>query len=94
MLSDTQLKIAAIEESDIGEWQVKFTNDLTVSLGHEQLLERVERFDRVYRNVIRDRVDAVEHIDARYGNGVAVSWRDGMNGPQLASVSHATGVVR
>lgn len=94
VLSDSQLKIAAIEESDIGEWQVKFTNDLTVSLGHEQLLERVERFDRVYRNVIKDRVDAVEHIDARYGNGVAVSWRDGMDGPQLASVSHATGVVR
>jgi cell division protein FtsQ len=74
---------------------VQFTNDLTVSLGHEQLLERVERFDRVYRNVIKDRVDAVERIDARYGNGVAVSWRDGMSGLQVAaSVPRTIGVVR
>ncbi len=93
VLSDTQLKIAAIEENEIGEWQVKFTNDLMVSLGHEQLLERVGRFDRVYRNVIKDRVDFVERIDARYRNGVAVTWRDGASGLQLASVPHTIGVV-
>ncbi len=94
VLSDTQLKIAAIEENEIAEWQVKFTNDLTVSLGHEQLLERVERFDRVYRNVIKDRVDQVERVDARYGNGVAVSWRPGANELRMASVASPTGVVR
>lgn len=94
VLSDTQLKIAAIEENEIGEWQVKFTNDLTVALGHEQLLKRVERFDRVYRNVIVSRPDAVDRIDARYGNGVAVSWRDAGSPLQLASASHTIGAVR
>jgi cell division protein FtsQ len=93
VLSDTPLKIAAIEENGLGEWQVTFTNDLTVSLGHEELLQRVERFYRVYRQVIEHRADEVERIDARYGNGVAVSWRDGARGVELASASNAIGVA-
>lgn len=89
VLGDTPLKIAAVEEDALGEWQVTFSNDLTVSLGHEDLLKRVERFDRVFRNVINDRFDEVDHVDARYHNGVAVSWRTGA-GPtvqQLALLS-------
>lgn len=94
VLSDTPLKIAQIEEDALGEWQVTFTNDVTVALGHEELLERVERFYRVYRKVIESRLDQVDHIDARYRNGVAVSWRgDNTSGYQLASISHTTGVV-
>jgi len=93
VLSDTPLKIAAVEENALGEWQVKFTNDLTVSLGHEELLQRVERFYRVYRGVIEHRQDEVDHIDARYGNGVAVSWREGARGMQLASASNTIGVT-
>jgi cell division protein FtsQ len=91
VLGDTPLKIAAVEEDALGEWQVTFTNNLTVSLGHEDLLKRVERFDRVFRNVINDRVDEVDHVDARYHNGVAVSWRAG-TGPtvqQLALLSRS-----
>jgi len=94
VLSDTPLKIAAVEENVLGEWQVKFTNDLTVLLGHEELLQRVERFSRVYRQVITKRQDEVDHIDARYGNGVAVSWRDGAHVLQLASASSTIGVTR
>ena len=93
VLSDTPLKIAEIEEDVLGEWKLKFTNGVTVSLGHEELLERVVRFYRVYRNVIENRLDEVDHIDARYRNGVAVSWRGDANLFQLASISHTTGVV-
>jgi len=90
VLADTPLKIAAIEEDALGEWQVTFTNNLTVSLGHEDLLKRVERFDRVFRNVINDRVDEVDHVDARYHNGVAVNWRAaGPVGQELASLSRS-----
>ena len=94
VLSGTPLRIAEVDEDALGEWQVKFTNDVTVSLGHEELLERVERFYRVYRKVIESRLDQVDHIDARYRNGVAVSWRDNNTGGyQVASISHTTGVV-
>ena len=35
VLADTPLRIAAIDEDALGEWSVRFTNDVTVALGHE-----------------------------------------------------------
>ena len=93
VLADTPLKVAEVEEDALGEWRVTFTNELTVSLGHEELLERVERFSHVYRKVIEDRMGQVDHVDARYRNGVAVSWRGG-DAMQVASVSQSIGVVQ
>ena len=93
VLADTPLKVAEVEEDALGEWRVTFTNELTVSLGHEELLERVERFSHVYRKVIEDRMGQVDHVDARYRNGVAVSWRVG-EAMQVASVSQSIGVVQ
>jgi len=95
VLSDTPLKIAEVDEDALGEWRVRFTNDVTVSLGHEDLLERVERFSKVYRAVIEKRLDEVDHIDARYRNGIAISWRgDGSGRYQVAMASHAIEVVQ
>jgi Cell division septal protein len=93
VLADTPLKVAEVEEDALGEWRVTFTNELTVSLGHEELLGRVERFSHVYRKVIEDRIGQVDHVDARYRNGVAVSWRSD-NAVQVASVSKTIGVVQ
>jgi len=95
VLSDTPLKIAEVEEDALGEWRVRFTNDVTVSLGHEDLLERVERFSKVYKAVIEKRLDQVEHIDARYRNGIAVGWRGNESGKfQVATASHTIEVVQ
>jgi cell division protein FtsQ len=93
VLADTPLKVAEVEEDALGEWRVTFTNELAVSLGHEELLERVERFSHVYRKVIEGRLGQVDHVDARYRNGVAVSWRGG-DAMQVASVSQSIGVVQ
>jgi cell division protein FtsQ len=95
VLSDTSLKVAEVDEDALGEWRVRFTNDVTVALGHEDLLERVERFARVYRAVIEQHLDDVDHIDARYRNGVAVGWRGADAGKfQVAMSSHKTEVIQ
>ena len=95
VLSDTSLRIAEVDEDALGEWRVRFTNNLRVALGHEDLLERVERFARVYRTVIEQRSDAVDYVDARYRNGVAVSWRGADAGKfQVAMTSHKTEVIQ
>jgi cell division protein FtsQ len=90
VLGSTGLKVAAIEEDALGEWQVTFSNGLAVALGRDDLLQRAERFYRVFDSVIEDRLDRVAHVDARYRNGVAVSWREAgapQLGRQLASVA-------
>jgi cell division protein FtsQ len=89
VLRPTGLKIAAIEEDALGEWQVTFSNGLAVALGRDDLLKRAERFYRVYDRVIGARLDQVAHVDARYRNGVAVSWREATphTGRQLVSLA-------
>jgi len=95
VLSGTPLKIAEVDEDALGEWRVRFTNDVTVSLGHEDLLERLERFSKVYRAVIEKRLDEVDHIDARYRNGIAVGWRGKDSDKfQVAMASHTIEVVQ
>ncbi len=97
VLAHTPLKMASVEEDALGEWHVTFSNSLTVSLGHEDLLARAERFHRVFETVISDQIDQVERVDARYRNGVAVDWRaPGVTlprGPQLASAAGTNGMT-
>jgi cell division protein FtsQ len=90
VLGSTGLKISAIEEDALGEWQISFSNGLAVTLGRDDLLQRAERFYRVFASVIDGRLEHVAHVDARYRNGVAVSWREASAprmGRQLASVT-------
>jgi hypothetical protein len=48
VLADTSLKVAKWKRMRWASGALRFTNELTVSLGHEELLERVERFSHVY----------------------------------------------
>ncbi len=67
------LKIQRLNEDQLGEWQITLESGLTLALGNDHLTERVRRFLTVYRKVLRDEQQNVLHVDARYGNGVAVS---------------------
>lgn len=67
------LKILQLQESPLGEWQLSLENGLTLALGNDYLTERMHRFLTVYYEVLRQEQQADLHVDARYGNGVAVS---------------------
>jgi cell division protein FtsQ len=72
------LGIERLTENPFGEWDLTFTTpngrQLTVRLGSESTSERLERFVAVYRQHLAGRADEIEAVDARYDNGVAVSW--------------------
>ena len=72
------LRITALAENLLGEWDLTFATPnrqaLTVRLGAESLAERLERFTVVYRQQLAGRAAEIESVDARYDNGVAVSW--------------------
>jgi len=98
-LRSTDLEIAALEENDFGEWRMKLENGIVVVLGRDDLTGRLERFVAVYRGSLEQTIDRVAAVDARYGNGVAVSWvpdshrEDGAppRSDQLARVLAVTG---
>jgi cell division protein FtsQ len=75
-LRDTDLEIAKLAENDFGEWRVTFRNGVELALGAEDISKRLERFASVYRGALESRIGEVARVDARYGNGVAVDWRN------------------
>jgi cell division septal protein FtsQ len=72
------LSIAALEENLFGEWDLIFRTpngqSLRVRLGAESVAERLSRFTVVYRQQLAGRAMEIAAVDARYDNGVAVSW--------------------
>jgi cell division protein FtsQ len=79
----TGLEITMLRENSRGEWTVVYGGNppgyLPVNLGAVDLHSRLARFVTVYRQSLADRVDNIAQIDARYANGVAVSWRAGLD---------------
>lgn len=76
VLSSRDLRIATLRENAIGEWTVAFDRGLEVALGAEDMLGRLERFLAVYDGALADRIGEVAGADARYSNGIAVTWRE------------------
>jgi cell division protein FtsQ len=68
--------IRELHEDGLGEWQLVLGTGLKVSLGSDQLSERMHRLLFAYRSVLRDGERHAEYIDARYRSGVAVRFSD------------------
>jgi cell division protein FtsQ len=70
------LSLVALEENELGEWLLTFESGMTLALGNEALGERLGRFLLAYRRALAARQAEIVHVDARYGNGVAVRWAE------------------
>jgi cell division protein FtsQ len=44
-------------------------------VGKEPVAKKLERFLLVWEKALQERKDAIERIDLRYGNGLAVRWK-------------------
>ncbi|MFE8072766.1 cell division protein FtsQ/DivIB [Marinobacteraceae bacterium S3BR75-40.1] len=78
-ISDTlqshQLRLAGLALEKRGAWTLSLDNGIEVALGRDRTEERLARFLAVYDAQLKSRAAEVARVDARYGNGVAVSWR-------------------
>lgn len=59
-----------------GAWTLLLDNGIRVSLGRDRVNKRFERFMTVYESRLAPVAQGITGVDARYGNGVAVRWRD------------------
>lgn len=69
--------IEVLALDDRFNWTLQSDSGIEVLLGKTALMERVQRLLKVTDH-IRDsgRLKHIEQIDTRYGNGVAVAWKD------------------
>ncbi len=84
-LSRVEQTIDTLKLDDRGSWQFETNEGIRVMLGKEDIMDRVQRFLFVFERVgLADRVDGIEQIDARYPNGLAVSWAEVPQGVAVA----------
>lgn len=73
-LSQVGLSVEELRESQLGEWTIGLRGGFSVVLGKDDLADRLNRFLAVYEVDLGQRLDEVMLVDARYHNGIAVSW--------------------
>jgi len=70
------LQVAEFYCDERYSWQIVLNNSLVITIGRDKIMEKVERFVTVYSRELNEQLDRVAAIDLRYGNGVAVKWRE------------------
>jgi cell division protein FtsQ len=94
LLTSEQLALANLGTDERGSWSATLQNGLVLHLGTGDVLKKLRRFSRVYRNDLNTQVDNIAYIDLRYSNGVAVGWKQTAN-PQkpVANISGGDALI-
>jgi cell division protein FtsQ len=94
LLTSEKLALANLGTDERGSWSATLQNGLALHLGTGDVLKKLRRFSRVYRNELSSQVDRIAYIDLRYSNGVAVGWKQAAN-PQkpLADIADSDALI-
>lgn len=76
VLQPADLRIEEFRLAPRGAWRVTFADGPELVVGKEPLADKLDNFLLVWERVLASRADNVERVDIRYGNGVAVSWKE------------------
>ena len=77
MLRNAGLQLVELEMEARGAWTLILDNGIRVVVGREQVVDRLERFLKIYQSRLSTEAEAgrIEQIDIRYNNGIAVKWQ-------------------
>lgn len=56
-------------------WTLQLTNGITLNLGRQEYIKRLQRFIDVYP-LLKEEKKAINYVDLRYDTGLAVGWAD------------------
>lgn len=70
------LELTALQQNRIGEWQIRFADQMTVNLGADQMIDRMRRFMTTWRNQTVTAGKTIAYVDTRYPNGVAIRFNE------------------
>lgn len=78
MLTPLGLQVSHLTMNERRAWSLRLANGLQLGLGRNDIHLRLLRFVRVYAEVLKPRLEAIDSVDLRYTNGFAVRWHDGL----------------
>lgn len=77
MLTPLGLQISHLTMNERRAWSLRLANGLKLGLGRNDIHLRLLRFVRVYAEMLKPRLEAIDSVDLRYTNGFAVRWHEG-----------------
>lgn len=77
LLKFSELTIDELLLTERHSWQLTLNDGVTLNLGRENKIERVQRFMDVYPQIIKTKKQnqQVDYVDLRYDTGLAVGWK-------------------
>ena len=76
LLTTKDMEVRRLSFDELAGWQLDLVNGIRLQLGHDELLERVNRFLSLTRGVLAPHLQKVAGVDTRYNNAVAVEWKE------------------
>ncbi len=80
MLFSSGLRVKDIALSERGSWTVRMDNDVLVTIGRNDVTERMQRFVQLFDRYLYAQIDQIEMLDLRYNNGISVKKKEVMAG--------------
>lgn len=77
LLTTRDMEVKRLSFDDLAGWRLELVSGVELHLGHDELLERVNRFLSLSRGVLAEHLAKVARVDTRYSNAVAVQWKEG-----------------
>ena len=71
-----RLQMSSLQLEPRGAWSLTLDNGIELILGRGNLVEKMERFGRVYGSQLATYAGKIKQIDVRYTNGLTVTWRE------------------
>jgi len=75
LLAEQKLALASLGTDERGSWSAILQNGVVLRLGTGDVLKKMRRFLRIYSDELSQQFGNVAYIDLRYGNGLAVGWK-------------------
>ncbi len=75
LLYPKNIRIASLDLNSRGAWTVNLLNEVTLSVGSINPVQRVRRFARVYDGLFAAQMTDIERFDLRYEDGIAVAYK-------------------
>lgn len=72
LLLTTGLRMSGLTLSARGSWELSLNDSMLVSIGREQIVERLQRFIDFYEGQAVEQTAGISAVDLRYDNGIAI----------------------
>ncbi|MDO1509765.1 MULTISPECIES: cell division protein FtsQ/DivIB [unclassified Neisseria] len=95
ILKPLELEIAKLEYTPRSAWSVELNNGISVRLGREHEIKRLQRFAEIWPDILSSQQSNLMYVDMRYKDGFAVRYRkqqEEIDGPSESNVSETAEV--